>query len=262
MKIIDAHAHIFPTKIAEKASKSIGDFYEMSMDSDASIESLLKKEDEIQSKYTLVCSSALSPKQVSSINDFISSKVKENDRLIGFAAMHKDSEDFKEELKRAKSLGLRGVKFHNDMQRFDIDDPKMMPIYQAISDEGLAVLFHMGDDRYNFSAPEKMVNIAKNFPKMTVIGAHFGGYRRWADAINNPKLDNVYYDTSSSLFMLEKATALRFIDHFGPDRFFFGSDFPMWSPKEELERFMKLGLDEEAERMILYDNFARLFNLD
>ena len=72
MKIIDAHAHIFPTKIADKASKSIGDFYEMDMDSDASLESLLKKEEEINSEYTLVCSSALSPKQVVSINDFIS----------------------------------------------------------------------------------------------------------------------------------------------------------------------------------------------
>ncbi len=262
MKIIDAHAHIFPTKIAEKASKSIGDFYEMDMDSDASIESLLKKEDEIGSAYTLVCSSALSPKQVVSINDFISSKVKENDRLIGFAAMHKDMEDYKEELKRAKALGLRGVKFHNDMQRFDIDDEKMYPIYQAMSDEGLAVLFHMGDDRYDYSAPEKMIKVAKDFPQMTVIGAHFGGYRRWNDAIRNPRLENVYYDTSSSLFMLDRNTAVRFIDHFGPDRFFFGSDFPMWSPKGELERFLNLGLDEETQRKILYDNFAGLFGLN
>lgn len=262
MKIIDAHAHIFPTKIADKASKSIGDFYEMDMDSDASLESLLKKEEEINSEYTLVCSSALSPKQVVSINDFISSKVKENGKLIGFAAMHKDLEEYKEEIKRAKSLGLVGVKFHNDMQRFDIDDPKMYPIYQAISDEGMAVLFHMGDDRYDFSAPEKMIRVAQDFPKMTVIGAHFGGYRRWMDAINNPCLDNVYYDTSSSLFMLDKATAVRFIDHFGPDRFFFGSDFPMWSPKGELKRFMSLDLDEDVQRMILYDNFAKVFGLN
>ena len=28
MKIYDAHAHIFPQKIAEKASRSIGDFYD------------------------------------------------------------------------------------------------------------------------------------------------------------------------------------------------------------------------------------------
>jgi len=72
----------------------------------------------------------------------------------------------------------------------------------------------------------------------------------------------VYYDTSSSLFMLDKSGALKFIDYFGPDKFFFGSDFPMWSPKEELDRFMNLGLDEESRDKILYKNFATLFGLD
>lgn len=261
MKIIDAHAHIFPTKIAVKASESIGHFYDIEMSSDASVESLLEREKKLGSSHTLVCSSALSAKQVVSINDFISSQVKEHPNLIGFAAMHKDMEDFREELRRAKSLGLKGVKFHNDMQQFDIDDPKMIPIYKAMEEEGLAVLFHMGDDRYDYSAPQKMVKIAEMFPGMTVIGAHFGGYRRWQDSFNNPKLDNVYYDTSSSLFMMDKQTALRFIDHFGPDRYFFGSDFPMWDPATELSRFLNLGLDDETRDMILYGNFARVFGI-
>ena len=262
MKIIDAHAHIFPTKIAFKASESIGDFYGIPMSSDASVDSLLKGEKELGASYALVCSSALSPAQVVSINDFISKEVSEHPELIGFAAMHRDMEEFKEEIKRVKALGLRGVKFHNDMQQIDIDDPKMFPIYEAIANEGLAVLFHMGDNRYDYSAPEKMVKVAKEYPHLTVIGAHFGGYRRWNDSYHNPKLDNVYYDTSSSLFMIDNTTAERFIDHFGPDRFFFGSDFPMWNPKKELDRFMKLNLSDEVREMILYKNFARVFKLD
>lgn len=261
-RIIDAHTHIFPTKIAAKASKSIGDFYGIDMNSDASVESLIALESKIGSEHVLVCSSALMPAQVETINDFIAANVKEHPEFIGFAAMHKDYDNYKEELARAKELGLRGVKFHNDMQRFDIDDPKMMPIYSEMERLGLPVLFHMGDDRYDFSAPSKMVQIARAFEGLTVIGAHFGGYRRWEDSIHNPKLDNVYYDTSSALFMLDSSTALRFIDHFGPDRFFFGSDFPMWSPEHELERFLKLGLDEESEKMILFDNFAKLFNIE
>ena len=261
MKIIDAHAHIFPTKIAFKASESIGEFYGISMSSDASVDSLLKCEEELGTSYSLVCSSALSPLQVESINNFIAGEVSKHPNLIGFASMHKDYENFKEELARVKELGLRGVKYHNDMQRYDIDDTKMFPIYKAMEDEGLAVLFHMGDDRYDFSAPEKMVKVAREFPGLTVIGAHFGGYRRWKDSIHNPKLDNVYYDTSSSLFMIDNATAERFIDHFGPERFFFGSDFPMWNPKKEYERFRKLNLSDDVREMILYNNFAKVFNL-
>ena len=263
MKIIDAHTHIFPAKIAFKASESIGDFYGIPMSSDASVDSLLKCEEELGASHALVCSSALSPAQVESINNFIGGEVAKHPSLIGFAAMHKDYDNFKEELARVKELGLRGVKFHNDMQGYDIDDPKAFPIYKAMEEEGLAVLFHMGDNRYDFSAPEKMVKVAKAFPGLTVIGAHFGGYRRWNDSFHNPKLDNVYYDTSSSLFMLEKSTAERFIDHFGPDRFFFGSDFPMWNPKKEYEeRFNRLNLSDDVREMILYKNFARVFKLD
>ena len=47
MKIIDAHTHIFPTKIAFKASESIGNFYGIPMHSDASPESLVRLEEEL-----------------------------------------------------------------------------------------------------------------------------------------------------------------------------------------------------------------------
>lgn len=261
MKIIDAHTHIFPDKIATKASASIGDFYGIPMNSDASVGSLLELEKELGTSHMLVCSSALSPAQVTGINNFIAKEIGEHPEFVGFAAMHRDMEDFKEELIRVKNLGMKGVKFHHDMQQIDIDDPKQYPIYEAMEELGLALLLHMGDDRYDYSAPEKMVKVAKDFPKLKVLGAHFGGYRRWSDSIHNPRLDNVYYDTSSSLFMMDAATAVRFIDHFGPDKFFFGTDFPMWEPKKEFERFMKLNLSDDVRQMILYDNFARVFDI-
>ena len=40
MKIIDAHAHIFPKKIADKAVQSISDFYETPMTHKGYAESL------------------------------------------------------------------------------------------------------------------------------------------------------------------------------------------------------------------------------
>lgn len=263
MKIIDMHTHIFPDKIADRASAAIGEFYGLHMDCNASVRTLLEQEKEIDSKKVLVCSSALASKQVESINDFLAESLNNNpDKFIVFGAMHRDYDNYKEELARVKELGFFGIKFHHDMQRIDIDDPKMMPIYKEIAKNGLKVLFHMGDDRYDFSAPSRMVKVAREVPELTIFAAHFGGYQRWADSIHNPKLDNVYYDTSSSLFTLDVSTAKRFIDYFGPDRFFFGSDFPMWTPKGELQRFMNLGLNEETNNKILYENAARVLGLD
>ena len=72
---------------------------------------------------------------------------------------------------------------------------------------------------------------------------------------------NVYIDTSSSLFMVPPEQARKSIEHFGIDHTMFGTDFPMWLPKEELERFFALGYGEEDNRKMLYENFARLFQL-
>jgi len=261
MRIIDAHTHIFPVKIATKASESIGNFYGIGMNSDASSATLLEEESKIHAERILVCSSALVEAQVESINDFIHAECQQHPEFIGLAAMHKDYENFEAELDRVLAMGLKGVKFHNDMQRFDIDDPKLFPIYRAMADRKMIVLFHMGDDRYDFSAPKRMRKIAQEFSDLTIIGAHFGGYQRWEDSLANPPMENVYYDTSSSLPFMDTNMALRLIDRFGPDHFFFGSDFPMWSPEKELERFLKLNLGEECNRIILYDNFAKVFNL-
>ena len=262
MRIIDAHTHIFPTKIAFKASESIGNFYGIPMHSDASPESLLELEAHLGSERCLVCSSAITPGQVESINNFIAGECEKHPLFLGLAAMHKDYENYEAELDRAVSLGLRGVKFHHDMQGFAIDDPKCLPIYEAMEKRGMILLLHMGDARYEFTSPHKLRDIALMFPKLTIVGAHFGGYSEWDEAYRMPRLENVYYDTSSSLFMLDTNVAVRFIDHFGADRYFFGTDFPMWNPKMELDRFLNLGLDEETNRMILAENFIRVFGLE
>ena len=46
IKIIDAHTHIYPDKIAEKASHSIADFYSIKALHDGTVSELLRLEDE------------------------------------------------------------------------------------------------------------------------------------------------------------------------------------------------------------------------
>ena len=65
----------------------------------------------------------------------------------------------------------------------------------------------------------------------------------------------------SSLMFISKDTALDLIDHFGVDHFFFGTDFPMWEPTEELKRFMNLGLSETENEMIFHQNFEEYFGI-
>ena len=69
---------------------------------------------------------------------------------------------------------------------------------------------------------------------------------------------NVYFDTSSSFPFLKPEQAAELIEQMGADRFFFGTDFPMWTHEEELARFQKLNLSEDVKEQILWKNFSRV----
>lgn len=261
-QIADAHAHIFPPKIEEKAVASIGDFYGLGMCGTGLADALITSGDAIGVSRYLVCSTATTQKQVESINNFIDSACREHCQFVGFATIHPDYPDIGGELRRAKEMGLRGIKLHPDFQKFDIDAPSAMEIYRQAQELKLPILFHAGDARYDYSAPQRLAEVARQFPALTCIAAHFGGYSRWADAAKYLGQPNVYYDTSSSLFSLPVADAMGLIEQFGDDHFMFGTDYPMWDHAEELARFMTLPLTETQRQKIFWDNFQRLFPED
>lgn len=259
MKVADIHAHIFPRSLAEKASSSIGRFYGMHSHHAASLDNLMKLEAEAGVERYAVSSSATSPGQVRHINEFIAESCMAHPGLVGLGTLFPTMEGWEEELDRMEELGLRGIKIHSDFQQVPIDDPSAVEMYRAIARRGIPVLFHMGDDRYDYSAPERLTNLIRRVPDLTAIAAHFGGWRAWDRSLAHPQPENVFYDTSSSLMYLTRERALAFLDKLGADRFLFGTDFPMWTPAEELQRFLDLGLDEAVRDRILYGNFERLF---
>ena len=87
MKVIDAHAHIFPQKIAERAVSSIGSFYGIPMDDDGTADVLLREMRTANVSQSLVCSVATKPEQVTSINTFLAGEAKRHPEFVPFAAM-------------------------------------------------------------------------------------------------------------------------------------------------------------------------------
>jgi predicted TIM-barrel fold metal-dependent hydrolase len=71
----------------------------------------------------------------------------------------------------------------------------------------------------------------------------------------------LYVDTSSSLPFLTAEEGQGLIRSYGADKVLFGTDYPMWDPKAEFERFFALGLTEEENRKILSGNVIKLFNM-
>ena len=65
--IVDAHAHIFPEKIARKATENIGRFYDIPMCHLGSAEELLRRGSAIGVKRYLVRSTATRPRSASTL---------------------------------------------------------------------------------------------------------------------------------------------------------------------------------------------------
>lgn len=261
--IIDAHCHIYPDKIAEKASQATGGFYGISMAFDGKVSTLLREGKKAGIDRFAVQSVATTPKQVRSINDFIAQTVAAYpDILFGLGTLHPESEDIAADVAHLRALGLRGVKLHPDIQQFKLDDYRCLKIYELCEEAGLPLLIHTGDNRYDFSNPNRLIPILRIYTGLTVVGAHMGGWSIWEEAARQLcDLPNLFVDCSSSFYALDDETMKRVIALYGGERVLFGTDYPMWHPDEELRRLRGLGLDSETMENILWRNAAKVFNL-
>ncbi len=260
--IIDCHCHIYPDKIAVKAAQSTGDFYDMPMNYDGKLSTLEKLGEEEKISHFVVFSVATTPKQVKSINEYIASVVSQSGgKMTGLGTLHPDSEDLAGDIRHLKELGLKGVKLHPDIQRFKLDDYRCLKIYELCEGE-LPVLIHAGDSRYDYSNPNRLKPILEIFTGLQVIAAHFGGWSIWEKACDELfEYENLMVDCSSSFPWLDRETAKRIIRKYTADKVLFGADYPMWDPKEEADFLLSLGLSDEENRKILYQNAQRVFDI-
>ena len=261
--IIDSHCHVYPDKIASKAVEAIGNFYDLSMYYDGRYSTLIDHGSAIGVRHYVIFSVATTPHQVHTINTFIAQTVGNSGGLMtGLGALHPDSDDIERDIDEIISLGLKGVKMHPDFQRFNIDDKKCYKIYEYCQGK-LPVLLHTGDSRYDYSNPTRMKRVLDDFPNLTVIGAHFGGWSCWEEAAEKLSgYDNFYVDCSSSFDWLTAEESRELVRKYGADHVLFATDFPMWNHKTELERFMNMNLTDKENELILYKNAIRLFSID
>ncbi len=262
MNVIDCHCHIYPEKIAGRAVQSVGDFYLIHMDeSEGTGEGLLAACADSPITHYIVHSVAVKASNVQHINDYIASQCAAHPEFIGFATMHQDFEDPEAEIERAISLGLRGLKLHPDTQMVNMDDPRLMRVYEIIEGR-LPLIVHTGDYRYDYSHPRRLKNILRTFPNLVVDAAHYGGWSIPEQGYDYLHDENLFIDISSSMQFLGARRSRELIEMWGTERVLFGSDFPMWSPVDEYNTFMSLGFtDDECENM-LWHNCERFLGFE
>ncbi|MBO5462401.1 MAG: amidohydrolase family protein [Clostridia bacterium] len=261
--IIDFHTHAFPERIAERAIEKLS--YTsggLIPQTDGTVESLkyLMKKDGIDKSVVLAI--ATNEKQQTAVNDFIKSQ--ETDDIIPFGSVYPHAENALEELERIHSMGLKGIKLHPEYQQFFVDDEKMKSIYKKISELGLIVLFHAGED-FGYPAPyhatpERLRKAAK-WIDTPMICAHWGGAGMGEDVLKYLCDIPVFFDTAFGYGTMPKDRAQRILDKKGVDYIIFGSDCPWHAPSWDIKMIETLELTESEKDKIYYKNAQILLNI-
>ena len=261
MKLIDIHTHVYPSPIARKAADSIRDFYQLGTEAmDGTTDTLLKAGDRAGIDRFVILPVAVIPDKVNHINNFILEQTVAQPRFIGFGTLHAGMDNIIQETQYIMDKGLKGIKMHPDIQAFSIDDPRLLPVYEHIQGR-LPVILHMGDTRYDFSHPARLRRVLELFPKLQVIAAHFGGYSMYETAYELLYDKECIFDVSSSLMFMEDGIGEKFINIYGAERMAFGTDYPLWDPVTETERFLQLKLTEEQFDQIGHKTAERFLGL-
>ena len=262
--LIDFHTHCFPDHLAEKAiphlSHLSGGLQPYTNGTVSGLTQLMKESDITAS---VVLNIATNAHQQTKVNDFAAS-INDNKTIFSFGSVHFESPNALEELERIKSMGLKGVKLHPDYQGFDIDDPKMKPIYKKISDLGLICVFHAGRD-YGFSppyknTPSKTLKALKWFSS-PVIMAHWGGVDCYDEVLELLAGIDVYFDTSLGYAQMPKYYAQKILEKHGADKMVFGTDTPWHTAQMEMRLINTLDISDEDKEKIFYKNACKLLNI-
>jgi predicted TIM-barrel fold metal-dependent hydrolase len=182
-------------------------------------------------------------------NDFVADYVKQHPgRAIGFACVDPNDPKAPDELERAiKKLGLRGLKLAPPYQNFDPWSKEAWQLYELANHLRIPILWHQASafpaqSVLEYANPVLLDKVARAFPEMKMILAHFG--LPWADITVQllRKHKQLYTDVSARLYRpWEMYNALlHALDYKVTGQVLFGSDFPVQTTQEALDTFRGL----------------------
>jgi hypothetical protein len=258
--IIDGHTHVYPDAVAKRAiGGAPGDLKRYG---DGTVGSLTEVMAASGVDRSVCLGVANSPDGVDKANRFAGSL--DPARFVGFGSVHPGLSP-EDNVASLRAHGLRGAKVHAMFQNLRLDDPRLLATLDAMSGE-FAVIIHVGAagaDPGERCSPAMLADIVRQFPRLDVIACHFGGYRRFDEAVETVIGLPVHVDTSwpPSLATLAPERVRAVIEKHGPERVVFASDWPMADPAAEIEAIRALGLSDDDTEAVLGGNLARLLDL-
>ncbi len=203
------------------------------------------------------------------------SAAEHSDVLIPFASVDpaKGPAGAREARRLVESFGVRGFKFHPNLQEFFPNDRAAYPLYETIQTLGLPAIFHTGQTgigarvrggggvHLKYSNPMYLDDVAVDFPDLRIIMAHPSF--PWQDealavATHKP---NVFIDLSGWSPKYFPPQLIQYANTLLKDQVLFGSDYPLLTPDRWLADFEMVDIKPDVKLRILKLNAMRLLEL-
>lgn len=199
-------------------------------------------------------------------NDWVIELASQEEAFIPFFAVDPNKGELgAKKLRQAVTeRGVKGAKIHPYGAELYPDDECAYPIYHAASELGIPIIFHTGPGPLgtpiDYCHPRHFDGIAREFPELTIVLAHFSG--PWHDEAHFLawRYENVYVDIS---FMpevyLDQLPWEYYAETIG-DSILFGTDYPLADPVNRVSYVEQLDIPKTVKKNILEDNAVEILS--
>ncbi len=278
--IVDFHTHIFPPEmIADRARFMAGEDWFTHLYGDpaarmAGAEELIEEMDRAGVDKAVALGFPFRSHDLCARSNSYLAKAARSwpGRIIGFANANPKAAGALAEIEHCLELGLKGIgELVPDSQGFDLADAgAIAPLADLAAENGLPMLIHLSEPvghsykGKSRTTPEKGYALARAFPALKLVFAHWGGGLPFYELMPEVRRDlaGACYDSAASPYLYDAKIFKVAVSLVGHKKILFGSDFPLLSPERCRREIEAAGLSPAEMKAILGGNAARLLEGD
>lgn len=283
--IIDCHAHIFSSRIIANVSAKSGlvdkiNLHTAFAEGRTNIPAI---ESDCRSSGVNACLILPSANvaDIKKINSAFIELAAQSDFLFTAGTLHPFSKDNREELIRLRAQGVRAIKLCSFSQGFSLTAPETLNLFKLIEKLNISgngrffvildtfSLAHeyFGTHRRHTTTPLLLGGIVSKYPGIDFVAAHMGGLAAPPEEIftHLKPSKNLFLDTSNAAHTLSAKDFIRLLETHGPEHILFGTDWPWFDHKEEIDIITGLidlsGFTAEEKERVFHRNIANLLGI-
>jgi predicted TIM-barrel fold metal-dependent hydrolase len=264
--VIDVHVHLHPPRLFAAIRRWFAERSDWALEHPTEPHDVARVLRENGVDTFAFCSYAHKPGIARELNEWLTATARDLGRgAVPLGTVHVEDPDPAGDIRDALRDGCGGLKVHEDVQGFGLDDPRLSRALDAVAEHEGFILAHVGHIPWSTDTndgPSRIARVLERHPTLRIVVAHFGApdYARYLDLMHDqPRL---FLDTTMAFAVGSpmRVGATRADVERGAKQIVLGTDYPNipqpWDG--EVRGLRELGLDDTTLRAITVENARSL----